>query len=906
MKSKILIVEHNSSNTELIHKELIKSNIDYNLEIVQTKKAYVNALHFFKPDIILSNYTFAEFDGSAAFKIKEEIVPQTPFIFVSDSIGEDIVVEWIKRGVSDFVLNGNLSSLTSKMDRAINEATVAHLNNKNQQSKNKRIQELDHNAQKYYSLIESCMDAILLTVKDGRILVANTAACEMFQMTQEEICNTQRLDFLDIADTRLHSLLEERNRNGKARGELTLKRKDGSKFQGEISSVVFTDANGQQKTSMTIKDITKKKSLEKAFEIEKQRLFDLYSQAPSCMGILKGANHVHEMANPLYLKLIGKNDIIGKTVKEVLPELIEQGIFEILDTVYKTGKTFSANEMLVKFDSNGNGKLVDTYLNFIYQAHRNIDGVIDGIFFFVNDVTEQVLSRHKIEESKKMYEELIQNLPVATYSCDTDGQIIIYNKAAVALWGREPEMGKDMWCGSFNAFDTKNNPIKFDSHPMILALKGEKQIVNEEIIIERPNGERRNVMPYPVAFIDTSGQITGSVNVLIDITEIKIAEKALKQSEKKFRQIVETSQEGIWVIDENHRTTFVNKKMQEMLEYTQEEMMGKEISSFMDIEGKLLVAKSILRNKKEKSGQRLFKYVSKSGKEIWANVTSSSFINSSGIYKGNMAMITDITERKKNNEKLELLNRELAFQNEENKKRSAELTKANTELLKTNTELDRFVYSVSHDLRSPLTSILGLISFIEQESQEADTLQHIGMIRNSVNRLDEFIKNILSYSRNNRTGLDVVQIPLQKTTTEIVESLKSIKAAEDIHFEIDIKELYPFYSDRLRLNTLLENLVSNAIKYHKTNQTDSFIKITGQSNQENLMLSISDNGIGIASHHHDKIFDMFFRISGKNNGSGIGLYIVKDTIQILQGSIEVHSEEGKGTTFNITLKNLKP
>lgn len=132
-----------------------------------------------------------------------------------------------------------------------------------------------------------------------------------------------------------------------------------------------------------------------------------------------------------------------------------------------------------------------------------------------------------------------------------------------------------------------------------------------------------------------------------------------------------------------------------------------------------------------------------------------------------------------------------------------------------------------------------------------------------------------------------------------------MKEAEDIHFEIDIKEKKSFFSDQLRLNTLLENLISNAIKYHKTNQTDSFIKIIGHTTNEKLTLSITDNGIGIAPEHHNKIFDMFFRLSGNKNGSGIGLYIVKDTVQILQGSIQVLSQEGKGSTFNITLKNLK-
>jgi signal transduction histidine kinase len=180
------------------------------------------------------------------------------------------------------------------------------------------------------------------------------------------------------------------------------------------------------------------------------------------------------------------------------------------------------------------------------------------------------------------------------------------------------------------------------------------------------------------------------------------------------------------------------------------------------------------------------------------------------------------------------------------------------------------------------------------------------MIRNSINRLDEFIKNILSYSRNKRTGLEVKKIPLQKTILDIVDSLHSMEEAKGIHFEIDIQENKSFYSDSLRFNTILENLISNAVKYHKKNQTDSYIKIIGKSNNKKLQLSIVDNGIGIDSAHHNKIFDMFFRLSGKTEGSGIGLYIVKETVQKLEGSIQVESELGTGTTFIITLKNLKP
>jgi signal transduction histidine kinase len=255
---------------------------------------------------------------------------------------------------------------------------------------------------------------------------------------------------------------------------------------------------------------------------------------------------------------------------------------------------------------------------------------------------------------------------------------------------------------------------------------------------------------------------------------------------------------------------------------------------------------------------------------------------------------------------LVIANKELAFQNEEKENRATELITTNNELLKTNSELDRFVYSVSHDLRSPLTSVLGLLSFIEEETEEADTLEHAKMIRNSINRLDDFIKNILSYSRNNRISLEIEKIPIQQTATAIVDSLHSMKQAKGIHFEIDIQELQSFYSDSLRFNTILENLVSNAIKYHKKNQADRYIRITGKSENDKLELTVADNGIGISPAHHNKIFDMFFRLSGKTEGSGIGLYIVKETVEKLEGSIQVESELGTGTKFTITLKNLKP
>ncbi|HJY13284.1 MAG TPA: PAS domain S-box protein, partial [Flavobacterium sp.] len=307
-------------------------------------------------------------------------------------------------------------------------------------------------------ILDFSMDLICSCDKEGRFVWVNKASERILGYQLEELIGKKYSDliFCEYPDDAINADFDFRNGSHVPIFEKKFVHKNGSIVYLQWSAV-WDDV---KKLCYCIgRDITEKKNIEKAFEIERLRFYNLYSQAPSCMGILKGPDHVYELANELYLQLIDKRDIIGKTLKEVLPELEPQGIFEILDTVYQTGKTFTANEMLIQLDRDGNGKLDDVYLNFIYQAHKDSNNNIDGILFFGNDVTEQVLSRKKIEESEKMYRDLIHKLPVATYSCDVEGRIVLYNKAAVALWGKEPELGKDLWSNGWNIGNTKRNAL---------------------------------------------------------------------------------------------------------------------------------------------------------------------------------------------------------------------------------------------------------------------------------------------------------------------------------------------------------------------------------------------------------------------------------------------------------------
>ena len=484
----------------------------------------------------------------------------------------------------------------------------------------------------------------------------------------------------------------------------------------------------------------------------------------------------------------------------------------------------------------------------------------------------------------------------------------LYNKAAAALWRRNPEFQKDLWSGFWKIYNKDGNPLSIDLCPMAIALKEGRIITDQEIIIESPNGEKVNIVPHSVPSLDSNGRVTGAVNVLFDITNRKRAEEKLEKLNKELSDYKYVMDESsmVAITDQKGIIKHVNDNFCKISKFSPEELTGHDhriINSGYHSKEYIKNLWETLSRGEIWKGE--FKNKAKDGTTFWLDTIITPFLDERGKPYQYVVTQFDITKRKNAEGNIKKQNEELVIQYQEKKIRTAELNLSNKELVKTNTELDHFVYSVSHDLRSPLTSILGLISFIEEDSREPDTLEQVRMIRASINRLDGFIKNILSYSQNNRTGLEPQKIPIKKTINEIVNSVRNIKEAKGISFQIDIDEQQPFYSDWQRFNTILKNLISNAIKYHTEEVSGRYLKLTGATDNKELKLSISDNGIGIDAAYHEKIFDMFYRLPSTTTGSGFGLYIVKETLEKIHGKIEVHSEKGVGTTFIITLKNLK-
>jgi len=235
--------------------------------------------------------------------------------------------------------------------------------------------------------------------------------------------------------------------------------------------------------------------------------------------------------------------------------------------------------------------------------------------------------------------------------------------------------------------------------------------------------------------------------------------------------------------------------------------------------------------------------------------------------------------------------------------KNQKLENQNLELMKVNSELDHFVYSVSHDIRSPLASLMGLVNIAKHEQDINKIHECLEHQEKSLKKLDSFIRDVLALSRNSRQELRHEALDLNQIIEEVFEESRFSTDLDKINVEVDVDIHEVFYSDYRRIKVLFNNLISNAIRYSNKNGQEKWIKVAAKISEKEADISVSDNGIGIKPEHLTKIFDMFYRGTDDVPGSGLGLYIAKETLQKLGGEISVESTFGAGSTFHFRIPN---
>ncbi|MEM8965451.1 MAG: PAS domain-containing sensor histidine kinase [Bacteroidota bacterium] len=380
------------------------------------------------------------------------------------------------------------------------------------------------------------------------------------------------------------------------------------------------------------------------------------------------------------------------------------------------------------------------------------------------------------------------------------------------------------------------------------------------------------------------GNFVRAYGVMQDITEIQRSKEKIKHREWLFQSVFNSTADALFIIDESYKIIDCNQNALRMIEVEDKDaVLGADATSFQK-EPYQEDTIATIRKTIDEAGVWTdeLEFVSTQAKLFWGSLAITTFPKMGyGVVR-----VTDITDKKK---------------------AESLLLESNENLIKANKELDRFVYSVSHDIRAPLTSILGLISLTEMESMSDQVRDYLKHMEKSAHRLDDFIKDLTYFSRNARLKVTSEPIEFEKLITELFEQYQFMDYQAPVKTYLDISQSCTFHSDKSRLQIVLGNIISNAMKYHLGREdTESYVKVKIEIDEKEAVVLIEDNGTGIANEHQDKIFDMFYRADDHKPGSGLGLYIVKETVDKLQGSVKLHSEQDRGTTFTLHLPQLTP
>jgi PAS domain S-box-containing protein len=355
--------------------------------------------------------------------------------------------------------------------------------------------------------------------------------------------------------------------------------------------------------------------------------------------------------------------------------------------------------------------------------------------------------------------------------------------------------------------------------------------------------------------------------------------EALQESEERYRRIVNTAQEGIWVVDAEVKVDYVNQQLADMLGYTVEEILGRYLFDFMDDLSPVEVGERLKGHKWETTGKHDFRFRRKDGSGLWGMVSSSPMFDDNGQFVGALGMIIDVTQRKR----------------------------AGDALRKSSEAIKLFAYSVAHDLKSPAVGVYGLTKRLRK--QYGDILDEKG--KDYCNSILEAAEQITELVGNINVYISTREMSLRIVTLELREILQIVRG--EFSTQLDIRqvswkqpEIMPeIRGDRLSILRILRNLVDNAMKYGGDELTE--IKIGYKESDQFHIVSVSDDGVGVTGHHAEKLFGVFQRqeTSRGVEGIGLGLAIVKELAEQHSGAVRVEPGPEKGATFYVSiLKNL--
>ncbi|MBI4649454.1 MAG: PAS domain S-box protein [Bacteroidia bacterium] len=650
--------------------------------------------------------------------------------------------------------------------------------------------------------------------------------------------------------------------------------------------VAYNEKERPVRIAGTIRDISEAKSNELAIKENEELYRNLFELSPYPIVVHCEGKAV--MINAAALKFLGasdKSEIIGKPViNNVSPEY-QKIAAKRIEKLYKEGGfTDTIEEKFITL--NGEVRDVEVLGSLItFRGKKSVQVIF-------NDITERKRAETLLKESEFMIRKTQQITKVGSYKADIKNRRLYFSEEAINILKCDP--------ADFD-FDA-DKILKILLHPkeiQILTAKYQQQVSRKDISepftlegrIKHTYDKEKHINSLSKITVDKNGEPTTIIGSVQDVTELKLAEIALIQSEEKFRSFMETASNMMNIVDKDLRIIYANKALLETMEYSEKELTGMHVADLLSPESRKQYYTPEKHNELVTKGKVEYEltWFTKSGKRIDGELKIVAIYDKEGNFAGSRGIFNDITERKKAN---------------------LELIKAKEKAEESDRLKSAFLANMSHEIHTPLNGILGFSQMLNDPEFSAEQKQEfVQIINKSANQLLNIINDILdiSYIESHQVIVHNEQFNLNNLLNEIcdffksslfLEKPKSIEFISSYYFKDEDSLII---SDAGKLQIIINNLIRNAFKF--TNK--GYIELGYKRKGSMLEFYIKDSGIGIPKEKLGIIFDRFRQVDETQTrqfgGTGLGLAISKGYIDILNGTIRVESERGKGSIFYFSI-----
>jgi PAS domain S-box-containing protein len=614
-----------------------------------------------------------------------------------------------------------------------------------------------------------------------------------------------------------------------------------------------------------------------------ERMANVFQHAPAFMCILRGPEHVFEMANDRYVQLVGRRDILGQPVRAALPEIAGQGFFELLDRVYRTGETFVGNDMRVLLRRAPGAPLEERYVDVIYTALRDTEGQVVAVLSHGIDQTHRRQAEIALHESRERFQKLVSQAATGVVEMDVGGRITLVNQKFCQMLGYTEEELVGTWIIDVTAPD---------SVPATLAMvdrvigEGQGQVLDKHY--RRRDGSLQPATSSVNALRNAAGECHGLVAIVLDTTASTRAAEALRASEERYRTLFNSMDQAFcllelqfddagtpvdWVYLETNAAFGQQTGLPDVVGRRLSELMGDSDPWWLDLVGAVAKEGGNRRYERESAalGRWFDVYLTRVGGEGSAKVA---------------ALFRDITERKTAEEQM----RRFAADLEEADRRKTD-----------------FLATLAHELRNPLAPIRSGLGVMRLHREATPAMVKVReMMERQVSHMVHLIDDLLDIARisggklnlrKSRAALGAILGSAVETSLPLIEAARHALTVEtpDTALFVD--------ADATRIAQVVANLLNNAAKY-----TPPGGRITLALRREGLdaVISVSDTGVGIPPHALQSVFDMFSQVGSESErsqgGLGIGLSLVRQLVQMHGGSVVAESAgPGTGSCFTVRL-----